>query len=72
MTGDNIKMESLKKNQYGKAILSNDAWEKNLEKGRAIIIKNRKVVDTLLVQVLKQNILSVGQMADKGNVIVFT
>lgn len=72
MTGDKSKMESLKKNQDGKVILSNDAPTKVLGKGRDIINKNRKVVDTLLVQGLKQNILSVGQMADKGNVIVFT
>ena len=72
MTGDKSKMESLKKNKDGKVILSNDAPTKVLGKGRAIINKNRKEVDTLLVQGLKQNILSVGQMADKGNVIVFT
>ena len=72
MTGDKSKMESLKKNQDGKVILSNDAPSNILGKGRAIINKNRRAVDTLLVQGLKQNLLSVGQMEDKGNIIVFT
>ena len=72
MTGDKSKMEYLKKNQDGKVILSNDAPTNILGKGRAIINKNRRAVDTLLVQGLKQNLLSVGQMADKGNIIVFT
>ena len=72
MTGDKNKMESLKKHQDGKVIISNDAPTKVLGKGRAIIKKNRREVDTLLVEGLKQNILSVGQMADKGNIIAFT
>ena len=72
MTGDKSKMESLKKNQDGKVILSNDALANILGKGRAIINKNRRAVDTLLVQGLKQNLLSVGHVADKENIIVFT
>ena len=72
MTSDKSKMESLKKNQDGKVSLSNDAPKSILGKGRDIINKNRRAVDTLLVQGLKQNILSVGQMGDKGNVIMFT
>jgi len=65
-------MEFLTKNQDDKVILSNDAPANILGKGRAIINKNRRSVDTLLVEGLKQNLLSVGQMADKGNIIVFT
>ena len=72
MTGNKSKMESLKKNQDGKVILSNDAPKKVLGKGRAIINKNIRAVDTLLVQGLKKNISSVGQMEDKISVIVFT
>ena len=30
------------------------------------------MVDALLVQGLKKNILNVGQMEDKGNIVVFT
>ena len=63
---------SLKKTQDGKVILSNDAPTKVQGKGRSRINKNRKATHTLLVQGLKQSILSVGQMEDKGNVIVFT
>lgn len=60
-------MESLGKDQYGKVIYRNSSPETFLGKGRDKINKYRRAVDTLLVQVLKQNILSVGQMTDKGN-----
>ena len=72
MTSDKSKMESLKKNKEGKVIISNDSRTKFLGKGRAIINKNRREFDSLLVQGLKQNTLSIYQMSDKGNVIVFT
>jgi len=72
MAGDKSKMESLKKNQYGKVILGNNSPRKVPRKGRGGVNKHREVVYTLLVQGLKQNIFSVGQMADKGNIIVFT
>ena len=72
MTGDKSKMKSLKKNQYGKVILGNNAPAKVLGKGRDIIYKHRGVADSLFIQGLNHNILSVGQMENKGNVIVFT
>ena len=72
MTGDKSNMESLKRNQDGKVILSNDAPTNISGKGRAIINKNIREVDTLLVQGIKQTLSSVGQMEDKGNIIVFT
>lgn len=72
MIGDKSKMKYLKRNQYGKVIISNDAPTKVSGKGRAIIKKNRKASSTLLVQCLKKNVLSVGQMVYKENVIVFT
>ena len=57
--GDKSMMESLKKNQDGKVILSNDASTNIFGKGRAIINKHKRAVDTLLAQGLKQNILIV-------------
>jgi len=47
MTRDKSKMESLRKNQDGKVILGNSAPVKVLRKGRAIINKHRREVDTL-------------------------
>jgi len=72
MTRGKSKMKSLRKNQDGKVILGKNAPTKVLGKSRAKINKNRRAIDTLLVQGLKQNVLSVGQTEDKGNVIVFT
>ena len=46
MIGDKSKMESLKKNQDGKVILSNSAPTKVLGKGRAKINKDRGATDT--------------------------
>ena len=47
-------MDSLKENQYGKVIISNDAPTNILGKGRAIINKNRRAIDTLLVKGLEK------------------
>lgn len=72
MCGDKNNFESLKKNKYGKVILGNSALTKVLGKGRAKLDKYTKVVDALLIQGLKKIVLSVGQMADKQHIIVFT
>ena len=72
MYGDKNKFVSLKKNKDGKVILENNSPIKVLRKGRAKLNKYIRAVDVLLVQWLKQNILSVGQMEYKGNVDVFT
>lgn len=66
------KFESLKNNKYGKVILGNNAPTKVLGKGRAKLDQYTKVVDALLVQGIKQNILCVGQIANNGHIIMFT
>lgn len=71
MAGDKSKMESLRKNHHGNVILGTDVSTKVLGHGRAKINKNRVAVDSLLVQGLKNNILSVGQMVVNGNINVF-
>ena len=72
MSGYKNKFVSLKRNKDGKVILGNSAPTKVLGKGRAKLDKHTKVTDALLVQGLKQNILSVGQIVEKGHTIVFT
>jgi len=46
--------------------------QKLREKGRIKLEKHEKAIDALLVQGIKQNILSVGQIANKEHIIVFT
>jgi len=72
MIGDNDKFEFLKKNKDCKVIPVNNAPIKVMVEGRIKLEKYAKAVDGLLVQRLKQNILSVGQIANNGNIIVFT
>ena len=62
MIGDKRKMESLRKNHHGNFILGTDVSGNVLGQGKAIINKTREEVDALLVQGLKKNILSVGQI----------
>jgi len=64
-------MESLTKNHHGNVILGTDISTKFLGQDKAIINKIR-AVDDLLVQGLKQNIISVEKIANKGNIIMFT
>jgi len=72
MTGDKSKMESLKKIRHGNVILGTNVSSKFLGQGKGKINKTRGESHTLLFQGLKKNILSVGQMEDKRNIIVFT
>lgn len=72
MTGDKDKFKFLKKNKDGKVIIRNGAPTKVMGKGRIKLKKHAKAIDVLLVQGLKQNILSVGQMDDKRRIIMFT
>ena len=65
-------MDSLKKNHHGNVILGTDVSTKVLGQGKAKINKTRATTDDFLVQGINKNILSVGQMTDKGNIIVFT
>ena len=72
MNEDKIKMENLQKNQHGNVTLGTNVLEKLPGQGKARINKTRVTSNSLLVQQLKKNILSVGQIANKGNIIVFS
>lgn len=61
------------KNKSGNIILRNGTYAKVLGKGNANVdIKNKKVSNLLLVNGMKDNILSGGKRANKGHGIVFT
>lgn len=61
------------KSKSGKIILGNGTSAKVLGKDNVDVdIKNTEVVNVRLVNGLKDNILSVSQIANKGNVIIFT
>jgi len=72
MSRDKKKFESLNNNKDGKVIPGNCAPTKVVGKGRAKLNKYMKATNALLVQGLKTNIRSVRQIANKGNIIVFT
>jgi len=72
MTRDKDKFEFLKKNKDGKVILENSAPTKVMGKGRIKLEKCTKAADVLLVQGIKKNILNLGQLANKGLIIIFT
>ena len=65
MIGDNEKFEYLKKNKDDKVIIVNSALSKFMVKCRIKLEKYAKAVDALLVQGIKQNIISVGQIDEK-------
>eukprot|EP00253_Pinus_taeda_P025650 PITA_25650 len=70
MTGDKSKMESLKKNQYGKVIFGTNVPTKVTRKGKAKINRYIGANGSLLVQGLKKNILSVGQMEEETGKVI--
>jgi len=64
---------SLKKNKSGNIILGNSSSSKVLGMVNVeLYIKSTKATNVLLVDGLKDSILSVGKIADKGHVIVST
>jgi len=72
MIGNKDKFEFVKKNKDGKVILGNSVPAKVMGKGRIKIEKYAKSFDALLFQGIKHNIISVVQMDDKGQIIIFT
>jgi len=72
MIGDKNKFEYPRNNEDAKVILGNNSLAKVLGKGRTKIDRYKKEADTLFVQGLNKNILCVGKMENKGNLIVFT
>ena len=67
------KFISLKKKKSGKIILGNGSSAKFIGIGNANIdVKNRETTNVQLVWGLKENILSVGQIANNGNVFTLT
>lgn len=73
MSGNKRKIISLKKNKSGNIILGNSSSSKVLGMGNVELdIKSIEVANVFLVDGLKDRILSVGKIVDKGKVIVST
>jgi len=67
------KFISLKKTKGGNVILGNSALAKVMGKGKGnLVVKNTNAAKVLLVEGLKHNILSVGQITDREHIVIFT
>jgi hypothetical protein len=72
MTGDRDKFLTLRKERYGSISFRNDDSTKIIGKGTIQIgSKNEKVENVLLVEDMKHNLLSLGQMCDQGHKVTF-
>ena len=73
MTGDKNKFMSLKEGQSGSVTFRNDAPGKIRGNGMVSLSNGQgKSQDVLLVERLKNNLLSVSQVCDRGCEVVFT
>jgi hypothetical protein len=73
MMGDKGKFLSLSERKLGNVTFGNDALGKIKGKGMVILSNGKgKSQDVLLVDGLKDNLLSVSQMCDRGCEVVFT
>jgi hypothetical protein len=72
MAGDRDRFLTLRKERDGSVSLGNDDSTKIIGKGTVRIgNKNTKAKNVLLVEDMKQNLLSVSQMCDQGHKVTF-
>jgi hypothetical protein len=72
MTGDRDRFLTIRNERYGSISFVNDDSDKIIQKGTVRIgNKNTKAENVLLVEDMKNNLLSVSQMCDQGHNITF-
>jgi hypothetical protein len=72
MTGDRDRIFTLRKERYGSISFGNDDSTKIIGKGTVKIgNKNKKAENVLLVEDMKNNLLSVIKMCDQGHKVTF-
>ena len=72
MTGDRSKFITLDEKKYGNVTFGNDKSGKIKGKGSVGIDNGRgKAQDVLFVDGMKENLLSISQMCDKGYKVIF-
>jgi hypothetical protein len=72
MTGDKDKFLTLQKEKNGPVSFRNDNSSKIIREGTVRVgKKNEKEQNVLLVEDMKQNLLSVSQMCDQGHKLTF-
>ena len=72
MTGDKELFNEIKSIDGGKVTFGNNAKGKVIGIGSIGINGTNFIKDVLLVDGLKHNLLSVSQLCDKGNKVIFT
>ena len=72
MTGDRRKFVSLKEKKNGTISFGNDGSSNVIGSG-TVTLGSKDVItkNVLLVEKMNQNLLSVGQMCDQGNTMLF-